>query len=78
MSDAFSVFASVSISLLVAWPILIHVSVALPAPAERQSQLQTELQKAQRAHCAEAYASAGLLAVIPLAKDAVTGKGCKW
>lgn len=34
MSDAFSVFASASISLLVAWPILIHVSVAVPAPAD--------------------------------------------
>ena len=51
---------------------------ALPAPAERKTQLETDLQKASRAHCADAYASSGLLAVIPLAKDAVTGKGCKW
>ena len=51
---------------------------ALPAPAEKKTQLETDLEKANRAHCAEAYASSGLLAVIPLAKDAVTGKGCKW
>jgi hypothetical protein len=51
---------------------------ALPAPAEKKTPLETELEKASRAHCADAYASSGLLAVIPLAKDAVTGKGCKW
>jgi hypothetical protein len=51
---------------------------ALPAPAEKKTPLETELERANRAHCADAYASNGLLAVIPLAKDAVTGKGCKW
>ena len=51
---------------------------ALPAPAEKKTQLETDLEKANRAKCSEAYAGAGLLAVIPLAKDAVTGKGCKW
>ena len=51
---------------------------ALPAPAEKKTQLETELEKAERAKCADAYAKSGLLAVIPLAKDAVTGKGCKW
>jgi hypothetical protein len=50
----------------------------LPAPAEKKTQLETDLEKAERAKCADAYAGAGLLAVIPLAKDAVTGKGCKW
>ena len=50
----------------------------LPAPAEKKTQLETNLEKAQREKCADAYAGAGLLAVIPLAKDAVTGKGCKW
>jgi hypothetical protein len=50
----------------------------LPAPAENKTPLETEIEKASRAHCADAYASSGLLAVIPLAKDAVTGKGCKW
>ena len=51
---------------------------ALPAPAEKKTQLETDLEKAERAKCADAYAKNGLLAVIPLAKDAVTGKGCKW
>jgi hypothetical protein len=50
----------------------------LPAPAEKKTQLETDLEKASRADCAKAYSGAGLLAVIPLAKDAVTGKGCKW
>ena len=51
---------------------------ALPAPAEKKTQLETDLEKANRAKCSDAYAANGLLAVIPLAKDAVTGKGCKW
>jgi hypothetical protein len=50
----------------------------LPAPAEKKTPLETDLEKASRADCAKAYSGAGLLAVIPLAKDAVTGKGCKW
>jgi hypothetical protein len=50
----------------------------LPAPAEKKTQLETELEKASRAKCAEAYSGAGLLALPLLAKDAVTGKGCKW
>ena len=50
----------------------------LPAPAEKKTQLETDLEKAERAKCSEAYAKSGLLGVIPLAKDAVTGKGCKW
>jgi hypothetical protein len=50
----------------------------LPAPADKKTKLETELEKASRAKCSEAYAGNGLLAVIPLAKDAVTGKGCKW
>jgi hypothetical protein len=51
---------------------------ALPAPAEKKAQLETDLEKAGKADCKSAYSGAGLLAVIPLAKDAVTGKGCKW
>ena len=50
----------------------------LPAPAEKKTQLETDIDKASKADCKSAYAGAGLLAVIPLAKDAVTGKGCKW
>ena len=51
---------------------------ALPAPAEKKTQLETDLEKAEREKCSKAYADKGLLAVIPLTKDAVTGKGCKW
>jgi hypothetical protein len=36
------------------------------------------LEKARRSDCKSAYAGLGLLAVIPLAKDAITGTGCKW
>jgi len=36
------------------------------------------LEKARRSDCKSAYAGMGLLAVIPLAKDAITGTGCKW
>jgi hypothetical protein len=52
----------------------------LPAPADkdRKTPLETDLEKAARKDCKDAYSGAGLLAVIPLAKDAVTGKGCKW
>jgi hypothetical protein len=50
----------------------------LPAPAEKKTQLETDLEKANREKCGDAYSKSGLLAVIPLAKDAVTGKGCKW
>jgi hypothetical protein len=51
----------------------------LPAPAEKKTPLETDLEKAARAKCAEAYGKEhGLLALPLLAKDAVTGKGCKW
>ncbi len=51
---------------------------ALPAPAEKKTQLESDLEKANREKCSEAYARNGLLAVIPLGRDAATGKGCKW
>ena len=51
----------------------------LPAPAEKKSQLETDIEKAKRAKCSEAYGQEhGLLALPLLAKDAVTGKGCQW
>lgn len=36
------------------------------------------IEAARRHDCKTAYAGAGLLAVIPLVADAVTGTGCKW
>ena len=51
----------------------------LPGPADdSKSKLGKEIDKAGRADCKEAYQNNGILAVLPLAKDAVTGKGCKW
>ena len=37
-----------------------------------------ELEKAAKPECSEAYAAQGLLAVLPIARDALTGKGCKF
>lgn len=34
--------------------------------------------RGSRHDCRTAYAGLGLLAVLPLSKDAVTGSGCKW
>jgi hypothetical protein len=47
-------------------------------PDDTKNKLGKEIDKASRADCKDAYASAGILAVLPLAKDAATGKGCKW
>jgi hypothetical protein len=49
----------------------------LPRPPETDK-LASEIEKAGRPDCTRAYAGAGLLAVVPLAVDAVRGKGCKW
>ena len=48
-------------------------------PPEVKSKLATEIEKAGKADCAKAYAGAGLLAVVPLAVDALKKDGgCKW
>jgi hypothetical protein len=58
--------------------------VSLPArkpvtdPNEGRPADVDPLEKARRSDCKSAYAGLGLLAVIPLAKDAITGTGCKW
>jgi hypothetical protein len=49
-----------------------------PMRPSRSEQFGQALERARRADCRGAYAGMGLLAVIPLAKDAVTGTGCKW
>jgi hypothetical protein len=49
-----------------------------PMRPTRSEQLGQALERARRTDCRGAYAGLGLLAVIPLAKDAVTGTGCKW
>ncbi len=53
----------------------------MPLPPERKSKLSESLEEAKRADCRKAYGeSLGLLAVVPLAVDAVRGgtKGCQW
>lgn len=55
--------------------------VALPKPdppLQRDERLERAIERARRPDCKSAYSGLGLLAVIPLAKDAVTGTGCKW
>ena len=48
-------------------------------PPEVKSKLATDIEKAGKADCAKAYAGAGLLAVVPLAVDALKkDSGCKW
>jgi hypothetical protein len=46
--------------------------------ATRDERLGGAIERARRADCRGAYAGLGLLAVIPLAHDTVTGKCCKW
>jgi hypothetical protein len=47
-------------------------------PLQRDDRLERAIERARRPDCKSAYSGLGLLAVIPLAKDAVTGTGCKW
>jgi len=47
-------------------------------PLQRDERLERAIERARRPDCKSAYSGLGLLAVIPLAKDAVTGTGCKW
>jgi hypothetical protein len=52
----------------------------LPRPPELSDKLARDIEKAAKGDCRTAHAGAGLLAVVPLAADAVRGKegGCKW
>jgi len=47
-------------------------------PLQRDDRLERAIERARRPDCKSAYSGLGLLALIPLAKDAVTGTGCKW
>lgn len=51
---------------------------ALPNPPEAKDKLKEELQKAGQQDCRQAYADKGLLAVVPLVRDTVRDKGCRW
>jgi len=52
----------------------------LPRPPELSDKLARDIEKAAKGDCRTAHAGAGLLAVVPLAVDAVRNKdgGCKW
>ncbi len=53
----------------------------LPRPPELPDKLARDIDKAAKADCRKAYQGLGLLAVVPLAVDAVRGgkdSGCKW
>ncbi len=51
----------------------------LPRPPELPDKLGREIEKAARPDCRTAHAGAGLLAVVPLAVDALRKEGgCKW
>ncbi|EHR69466.1 hypothetical protein BurJ1DRAFT_0584, partial [Burkholderiales bacterium JOSHI_001] len=52
----------------------------MPRPPEVKDKLARDIENAARKDCKDAYAGAGLLAVVPLARDAVRGdnKGCRW
>jgi hypothetical protein len=53
----------------------------LPRPPELPDKLARDIDKAAKADCRTAYQGLGLLAVVPLAADALgggKGSGCKW
>ena len=49
-----------------------------PFLPSRDEKLGQAIERARPADCRKAYTGMGVLAVIPLAASAVTGKGCKW
>ncbi len=49
-----------------------------PGREAREEQLARDIARSRRNDCRSAYSGMGLLAVLPLLKDAVTGTGCKW
>jgi hypothetical protein len=49
-----------------------------PGREAREDQLARGIARSSRHDCSTAYTGLGLLAVLPLLKDAVTGSGCKW
>jgi hypothetical protein len=49
----------------------------LPAVPPK-SKLAEDIEKAGKPDCRNAYSGMGLLAVVPLARDAVKDNGCRW
>jgi len=50
----------------------------LPPPPERKSKLTEGIEKSAKPDCRTAHSDMGLLAVVPLAVDAIRDKGCRW
>jgi hypothetical protein len=55
------------------------VLAVMPRPPELESKLGEQIRKSAKADCRQAYAGAGLLAVVPLAVDAARSDSqCNW
>lgn len=50
----------------------------LPHPPEQPSKLARDIEKSGKSDCRQAYGGMGLLAVVPLAADALRNTGCRW
>jgi hypothetical protein len=46
--------------------------------ASVEANIERITKKTQREDCRYAYASTGLIAIIAITADAISGKGCKW
>lgn len=51
---------------------------AMPKPPEDKDALAEKMREAGQQECRKAYADKGLLAVVPLVRDAARDKGCRW
>lgn len=51
---------------------------AVPKPPEDKDPLADKIREAGQQECRKAYADKGLLAVVPLVRDAARDKGCRW
>lgn len=51
---------------------------AVPKPPEDKDALAEKMREAGQQECRKAYADKGLLAVVPLVRDAARDKGCRW
>ena len=49
-----------------------------PPPVERKSKLASDIERAAKPDCRDAYAGLGLLAVVPLTVATIGNGGCRW
>ncbi len=59
-------------------PRTVFPALTAPKPPPKSATQQAFDKALQRPDCKEVYADLGLAAVIPLVRDAITEKGCKW